>query len=124
HKKLPWSLVADFGTRFLGKDGAGTELTFMAGVRYSFAAQTLDYQTKQMLFVQALIGGSHKKEDQEGITRLAGAIGAGWDFLPCPGSRTAFRLQVDRLLIDGPRSDYWRFSGGVAYRWPNEHHER
>jgi hypothetical protein len=126
---LHWSAAGEVAYRFIGKDTASNELTFMAGPRYTLPAKKANGYTKQAFFFQVLFGGSTAKENLKSTTRFSFAPGVGWDFLTHAGGKTAFRVQVDRVIIpkgsdvvspEGARPPYWRFSAGLVYRIPND----
>jgi hypothetical protein len=125
HKRLHWSLVGDFGARFIGNDSAGTEVTFMVGPRYSVYRTKVLGETKHTFFFQGLAGASVADEvvDEKlkSTTHTSLAPGVGWDILIHPGANTAFRVQVERVFIlKSDRPDYTRFSVGVVYRFLND----
>ena len=116
-----WAIEGQFTGHFLGDDDS--EIGAFLGLRRSWGtaryqdAEMEREESKQMIFVHALGGVTHRT-DAFGVATddPALALGAGYDVMFGESYRTGVRLTFDWVVAGG--NDFPRASIGLVYRVP------
>lgn len=111
-------VVTDVSIQKGSHDGSGvSQATFLWGGRVTLSKP--GHRVKPSL--HGLLGVVSTDGVADGAS-FAGAIGGGLEYLPHPQDPDrkkgfGIRGQVDRVFRNGAGDDFWRFSGGIFYRF-------
>jgi hypothetical protein len=108
---------ADFSVQF---GDEVTQVIYMAGVRYTWAASSPRMHPNKVI-LQALLGTVRTNDAATQLTDndFAVGLGAGYERVKViKGQNVAFRGMFDRIKRSGDRDEWFnRLSAGVSYRW-------
>jgi hypothetical protein len=111
------SAVVDLSLSYGTDNGDGKRIIYGGGLGWSFVKG--HEHPKLVNTIQGLITGVNRDDAPGSRNEFAGVVGYQLEYMPNrPTSEEGWgiRGQVDRVFQNDDE-DYWRFSGGVVYRW-------
>jgi hypothetical protein len=111
------SAIGDLSLSYGTEDDDGKRIIYGGGLGWSFVKEHL--HPKFVNTIHGLLVGVNRDDAPGSRNEFAGVIGYELEYLPNRDRSEegwGIRGQVDRVFQNDDK-DYWRFSGGVVYRW-------